>query len=110
MLIRSLKEILKDPCPRRRVGSSIQRLHAGCAGDRRILAPRTVSLMHSDHLPPSIDRRTTIPRAFGPLALSQEFGISFGLGFALRIESGRNPLLAKLEITSGWDAVARCFG
>jgi CubicO group peptidase (beta-lactamase class C family) len=30
--------------------------------------------------------------AFGPLAPSPEFGIAFGLGFAVRVDAGRNSL------------------
>jgi len=58
----------------------------------RILAPKTVALMTSDQLPPSTDRHSPFAMfldAFGP---TPEMGTSFGLGFAVRTEPGRNPM------------------
>ena len=58
----------------------------------RILAPKTIALMTSDQLPPGTERHTpvaTILDAFGP---TPEMGTSFGLGFAVRTDAGRNPM------------------
>jgi CubicO group peptidase (beta-lactamase class C family) len=58
----------------------------------RILSPKTVALMTSDQLPPATDRHTPVAMlldAFGP---TPEMGTSFGLGFAVRTEPGRNPV------------------
>ena len=58
----------------------------------RILSPKTVDLMTSDQLPPSTERHTGVAvglDAFGP---TPEMGTSFGLGFAVRTDPGRNPV------------------
>jgi CubicO group peptidase (beta-lactamase class C family) len=58
----------------------------------RILSFKTVALMTSDQIPPSTDRHSSVSivlDAFGP---TPEMGISFGLGFAVRIDPGRNPV------------------
>lgn len=58
----------------------------------RILSPKTVALMTSDQVPPSTDRHSPVAlslNAFGP---TPEMGTSFGLGFAVRTEPGRNPV------------------
>ena len=67
-------------------------LNGGELDGIRILAPHTVSLMCSDQLPHAVNRQTTVAMAFGPLAPSPEFGIGFGLGWAVRVDAGRNPL------------------
>ena len=57
----------------------------------RILSPKTVALMTSDQLPPGTERHSPVAMlldAFGP---TPEMGTSFGLGFAVRTEPGRNP-------------------
>jgi len=53
----------------------------------RLLSPRTIAIMTSDQLPPGIQRS-----GFQDLAPTLEMGQSFGLGFAVRTEAGRNPL------------------
>jgi CubicO group peptidase (beta-lactamase class C family) len=58
----------------------------------RILSRKTVALMTSDQLPPAAERHTpvaTLLDSFGP---TPEMGTSFGLGFAIRTEPGRNPV------------------
>jgi CubicO group peptidase (beta-lactamase class C family) len=67
-------------------------LNGGQLDGVRILAPHTVSSMCSDHLSEAIDRRTTIALAFGPLGPLPEYGIGFGLGCAVRVDAGKNPL------------------
>jgi CubicO group peptidase (beta-lactamase class C family) len=67
-------------------------LNGGELDGVRILSPKTVALMTSDQLPPSTDRHTsvaTLLNAFGP---TPEMGTSFGLGFAIRTDAGRNPV------------------
>jgi CubicO group peptidase (beta-lactamase class C family) len=57
----------------------------------RILSPKTVALMTSDQLPPGTERHSPVAMlldAFGP---TPEMGTSFGLGFAVCTEPGRNP-------------------
>ena len=58
----------------------------------RILSPKTVALMTSDQLPPHTERHTPVALlidAFGP---TPEMGTSFGLGFAVKTDPGRNPV------------------
>ncbi len=58
----------------------------------RILSPKTIALMTSDQLPPGVERHTPVAIAIGPFAPVPEMGTSFGLGFAIRVDPGRNPL------------------
>ncbi len=58
----------------------------------RILSPKTIALMTSDQLPPGIERHTPVAMALGPFGPVAEMGTSFGLGFAIRVDPGRNPL------------------
>jgi CubicO group peptidase (beta-lactamase class C family) len=67
-------------------------LNGGELGGARLLAPATVALMTSDHLTPETRRSPSTPVLFGALAPSPELGLGFGLGFAVRTHSGRNPL------------------
>jgi CubicO group peptidase (beta-lactamase class C family) len=58
----------------------------------RILSPKTVALMTSDQIPSSTERHSAVAMlldAFGP---TPEMGTSFGLGFAVRTDPGRNPV------------------
>jgi CubicO group peptidase (beta-lactamase class C family) len=58
----------------------------------RLLSPKTVALMTSDQIPPSTERHSPVALlldAFGP---TPETGTSFGLGFAVRTDPGRNPV------------------
>jgi CubicO group peptidase (beta-lactamase class C family) len=67
-------------------------LNGGELDGVRILSPKTVALMTSDQLPPAAERHTSVAallNAFGP---TPEMGTSFGLGFAVRTEPGRNPV------------------
>jgi CubicO group peptidase (beta-lactamase class C family) len=58
----------------------------------RILAPKTVGLMASDHLPPNVQYGETARSRFGQLAPVPEMGYGFGLGFAVRKERGMSPV------------------
>src|SRR4029079_18229169 len=59
-------------------------LNGGELGDVRPVSPTTVALMTSDHLTPETRRSPSTPVLFGALAPSPEFGLGFGLGFAVR--------------------------
>ena len=67
-------------------------LNGGELGGTRLLSASTIALMTSDHLSPEIRRSPSTPILFGALAPTPELGIGFGLGFAVRTHSGRNPL------------------
>lgn len=67
-------------------------LNGGELDGVRILAPKTVALMTSDQLPANTDRHTPVAMALGPFGPVPEMGTSFGLGFAVRVDPGRNPL------------------
>jgi CubicO group peptidase (beta-lactamase class C family) len=65
-------------------------LNGGELDGIRLLAPKTIAHMASDHLPPGV-AYGGIAR-FGALAPTPEFGLGFGLGFAVRKEQGRSPV------------------
>ena len=67
-------------------------LNGGELDGTRILAPNTVALMASDHLPPDCAYGDTARSRFGALAPVPEMGYGFGLGFAVRTDAGRCPL------------------
>jgi CubicO group peptidase (beta-lactamase class C family) len=67
-------------------------LNGGDLDGTRILAPKTVALMASDHLPPGCNYGDTARPRFGALAPVPEMGYGFGLGFAVRTDAGRCPL------------------
>jgi CubicO group peptidase (beta-lactamase class C family) len=58
----------------------------------RILSPSTVAMMTSDQLPPGTERHTPVAVGSGPFGPTPEMGTSFGLGFAVKTDPGRNPL------------------
>ena len=58
----------------------------------RILAPHSVALMAADQLPPNAERHTPVGMSLGAFGPTPEMGTSFGLGFAVRTEAGRNPV------------------
>jgi len=62
-------------------------LNGGELNGVRLLSPQTILLMSSDHLPPGILRS-----GYEDMAPTPEMGQSFGLGFAVRTDGGRNPL------------------
>jgi len=67
-------------------------LNGGELDGVRVLAPKTVALMTSDQLPASTERHTPVAMTLGAFGPVPEMGTSFGLGFAIRIDAGRNPL------------------
>ena len=71
-------------------------LNGGELDGTRLLAPKTVALMASDHLPPGCSYGDTARPRFGALAPIPEMGYGFGLGFAVRTDAGRCPLPGSL--------------
>ncbi len=67
-------------------------LNGGQLDGVRILSPKTIALMTSDQLPPGVERHTPVAMVLGPFGPVPEMGTSFGLGFAIRVDAGRNPL------------------
>ncbi|MFL5254606.1 MAG: serine hydrolase domain-containing protein [Rhodopila sp.] len=67
-------------------------LNGGELDNVRLLSPKTVALMTSDHLPPRIAYNPRIIALGQDLAPTPEMGESFGLGFMVRTQPGRNPL------------------
>jgi CubicO group peptidase (beta-lactamase class C family) len=68
-------------------------LHRGEWQEARVLAPATVTLMTSDALPPGIGYSLGVFATLTPEILpTPAAGQGFGLGFAIRTVSGRNPL------------------
>jgi CubicO group peptidase (beta-lactamase class C family) len=67
-------------------------LNGGELDGVRLLSPKTVALMTSDHLPPGVGYGPITMTQFGAGAPTAEMGQGFGLGFAVRKEQGRNPL------------------
>lgn len=67
-------------------------LNGGELEGARILAPKTVALMTSDQLPPGTERHTPVAAILGAFGPTPEMGTSFGLGFAVRTDPGRNPV------------------
>jgi CubicO group peptidase (beta-lactamase class C family) len=63
-------------------------LNGGELAGARLLSPKTIKVMTSEQLPPGIPRIA----GFEDLNPSPEMGQSFGLGFAVRTNAGRNPL------------------
>jgi CubicO group peptidase (beta-lactamase class C family) len=67
-------------------------LNGGELDGVRLLAPKTIAHMSSDHLPPGVAYGATTRPRFGALAPVPEMGYGFGLGFAVRNDPGRSPV------------------
>ena len=67
-------------------------LHGGATEETRLLASPTVKLMASNALPPGIGYSERARTMMADLAPTPTAGQGFGLGFAVRTASGRNPL------------------
>jgi CubicO group peptidase (beta-lactamase class C family) len=67
-------------------------LNGGELNGVRLLAPKTVAHMASDHLPPGCLYGDTARSRFGALAPVPEMGYGFGLGFAVRKAAGHSPV------------------
>jgi CubicO group peptidase (beta-lactamase class C family) len=66
-------------------------LNGGELDGVRLLAPKTVAHMASDHLPPDCQYGETSRARFGALAPVPEMGYGFGLGFCVRKAQGMSP-------------------
>jgi CubicO group peptidase (beta-lactamase class C family) len=66
-------------------------LNGGQLDGVRLLAPKTVELMTSNHLPPNVNYGKYVD-ALQMTAPTPEMGQGFGLGFAVRVAQGLNPL------------------
>jgi CubicO group peptidase (beta-lactamase class C family) len=66
-------------------------LNGGELDGVRLLAPKTVAHMASDHLPPGCQYGETAATRFGALAPVPEMGYGFGLGFCVRKQQGLSP-------------------
>lgn len=67
-------------------------LNGGQLEGVRILSPKTVALMTSDQLPAATQRHTGVAMSLGAFGPTPEMGTSFGLGFGVRVDAGRNPV------------------
>jgi CubicO group peptidase (beta-lactamase class C family) len=69
-------------------------LNGGELGQVRLLSPRTVSFMTSDHLWPGVAFSPVTLNLFEPLGIAPtpKVGQGFGLGFVVRTQEGRNPM------------------
>ncbi len=67
-------------------------LNGGELDGVRIVSPKTVAHMASDHLPPNVQYGETARARFGALAPVPEMGYGFGLGFAVRKAQGLSPV------------------
>src|SRR5580704_7732239 len=69
-------------------------LNGGELDHVRLLSPRTVAFMTSDHLWPGIAFSPVTLELFEPLGIAPtpKVGQGFGLGFVVRIQEGRNPM------------------
>ncbi|HVO95105.1 MAG TPA: serine hydrolase domain-containing protein [Terriglobales bacterium] len=67
-------------------------LHDGELGNTRLLSPSTVHLMTTNALKPGIQYAPAVTQRFNDLGPTEAMGQGFGLGFAIRLEDGRNPL------------------
>jgi len=66
-------------------------LNKGTLEGVRLVAPKTIEMMTSNHLPPGIKFDPSCVAQFGPSLPSPELGQAFGLGFCLRMDAGLNP-------------------
>jgi CubicO group peptidase (beta-lactamase class C family) len=66
-------------------------LNGGVLDGVRLLSPKTVQLMTSNHLPPDIQYAPVLKSQLGPMFPSPQVGNGFGLGFCVRIAPGLNP-------------------
>ena len=67
-------------------------LDGGALDGTRLLAPKSVVHMASDHLPPGCEYGDTARSRFGALAPVPEMGYGFGLGFCVRKAQGMSPV------------------
>ena len=75
-------------------------LNGGELDQVRLLSPRTVSFMTSDHLWPGVAFSPVTLNLFEPLGIAPtpKVGQGFGLGFVVRTQEGRNPITSAEKI------------
>jgi CubicO group peptidase (beta-lactamase class C family) len=76
-------------------------LNGGELDGVRLLSPKTVEYMISDHLWPDVAFSPTTLDLFEPLGIAPtpKTGQTFGLGFMIRTQTGRNQMLGTSAIT-----------
>lgn len=67
-------------------------LNGGSLGRIRLLSPKSVELMTSNHLPPGTRYAPGLAAQLGAMFPGSEMGQGFGLGFCVRTEPSINPL------------------
>jgi CubicO group peptidase (beta-lactamase class C family) len=67
-------------------------LNGGELNNARLLSPKTVALMTSDHLSPGVKYNASFIALLQDQAPTPEMGEGFGLGSLVRKEAGHNPL------------------
>ena len=85
-------------------------LNGGELNGVRLLSPKTVALMTSDHLPPGIKYNASFIALLQDQAPTPEMGEGFGLGFLVRKEAGHNLFPDRSEIFPGRAPMAPIFG
>jgi CubicO group peptidase (beta-lactamase class C family) len=64
--------------------------------------------MTSDQIPPSTERHSAVSMVLGAFGPTPEMGASFGLGFAIRTDPGRNPVPGSVGDFS-WAGIAGTY-
>ena len=67
-------------------------LNGGKFGETQFLAPSTIALMTANALKPGIGYAAAALMRMGDIGPNPAMGQGFGLGFAVRVEAGENPL------------------
>jgi CubicO group peptidase (beta-lactamase class C family) len=82
-------------------------LNGGELDGVRLLSPKTIAVMTSDQLLPDV-QRVAFTSDFYDQAPLRELGQSFGLGFAIRVDAGRNPISGSVG-DYGWSGAAGTY-
>ena len=67
-------------------------LNSGELEGARILSRKSIELMTSNHLPPTVSFTNAVNFRWGSTGPTPAAGMGFGLGFAVRLENGRSTL------------------
>jgi hypothetical protein len=67
-------------------------LNSGELEGARILSRKSIELMTSNHLPPTVGFTNVVNLRWGSTGPTPAAGMGFGLGFAVRLENGRSTL------------------
>ena len=79
-------------------------LNGGTLDGVRLVSRKTIELMASNHLPPGVKYGPLVPLQFAGMTPMVEDGGGFGLGFLVRMETGRSPLPGSVG-DYGWAGV-----